>query len=76
MTDYSWLDREPSPRTKEEAELEKLEKEYQEMFGERFGYDFLSSPPIDQAIAEAKECIRTRTKQKNQEWTVPDGAVI
>lgn len=76
MTDYSWMNREPSLRTPEEAELERLEKEYEEIFGERFGYDFLSSPPIEQAIAEAKECIRTKTKQKKQEWTLPEGAVI
>ena len=60
----------------EEEEFDRLCDEYREIFGEPFGYGFLSSPPIEQAIAEVKECIRTRTKQEHKKSDLPEGAVI
>ncbi len=76
MNDYSWLKSEPTPLTPEEQELNRLEDEYYETFGEQFGYTICCAPPIEEAIAEIKECLKTKTKQKKQSWSLPNGTVI
>lgn len=59
-----WLMDKPSERSREEADIEKLMKEYEELFGERVTYCVVEGGSMEEAIEELKNCLRTKTKRK------------